>query len=382
MPRNLRKRGKKWYGRYKDSTGRWRFKALCPDLKMAKVMLAELERNSRRAALGLEDEIRNATPIVRLLDAYLTDGRNRWTPKHARDTERGLRRMLDGLSQIPEVTVERIQARRDKIGGSNRTKNWHVGTVETWLRWLEASGRITRSPIGHVPKLPLGGRHQTRTRRRLTVREAERLQRVLDETPIGDLVALLLGTGMRLGEAVSLTWDDLSGNELSLRADKTKTGRARRVVIAEDLRARLRQVQSSQGARLGRLPTGPDRIILGAKGGPMNPSWAAKQFRETLDRAGVRRTWPDGSTLDFHALRHTYATWLGEAGVDLGTASAILGHSSPATTARIYQDLTRLPLDQAAREVANPRRKRGTYLAHRNVSSGETRVDREGDLSD
>ena len=379
MPRNLIKRGKKWYGYYKDASGKWRYKALCADLKMARVMLAELERNARRAALGLEDEIRNATPIARLLDAYLADGRNRWTPKHAHDVEQGLRSMLKGMENLSEICIERIQARRDAHGGSNRTKNKLVSYVQAWLRWLETTGRISRSPLGRTPKLPLGGRHQVRTRHRLTAREADRVQRAVDKTPIGDLVALLLGTGMRLGEALSLTWDDFSGNELSLSANRTKTGRARKSVMAEDLRVRLRGVHAAQGARLGRLPAGSDRIILGVRGGPMNPSWASKQFRQALDRAGIKRQWPDGSTLDFHALRHTYATWLGEAGIDLGTASAALGHASPATTARIYQDLTKLPLEAAAKRVADLRAKPAGYLQDKNVSSGETRRDRKED---
>jgi site-specific recombinase XerD len=52
----------------------------------------------------------------------------------------------------------------------------------------------------------------------------------------------------------------------------------------------------------------------------------------------------------FHDLRHTTASWLVNAGVDLYTVGAILGHTAPATTAR-YAHLAHGTLDKAMRKL-------------------------------
>jgi hypothetical protein len=60
-------------------------------------------------------------------------------------------------------------------------------------------------------------------------------------------------------------------------------------------------------------------------------------LRTDLDAAGVPYAvaGPDGPLFaDFHSLRHTYLTMLGNSGVDLRTAQELAGHSSPILTAR------------------------------------------------
>jgi integrase len=64
-----------------------------------------------------------------------------------------------------------------------------------------------------------------------------------------------------------------------------------------------------------------------------------KEFSAAREKAGMPH-------VQFHDLRHTCASWLINAGVDLYTVGKILGHSGPATTAR-YAHLSTQTLEKA-----------------------------------
>lgn len=72
------------------------------------------------------------------------------------------------------------------------------------------------------------------------------------------------------------------------------------------------------------------------------------QLRDGFDEARKKAGLPTGVTL--HTLRHTCASWLINAGVDLYTVGRILGHSSPLTTAR-YAHLADASLKKAMRKL-------------------------------
>jgi integrase len=159
------------------------------------------------------------------------------------------------------------------------------------------------------------------------------------------MVALF--TGARLGEVLALRWSrvDLDGKTISIRealeltkagirfkAPKTKAGR-RDVTLPDLLVNALREhrkerleLQIKLGA--GRLP---DDALLFAnlEGGPLQPSNVSSDWGELAGRIGV----PD---VTFHGLRHTHASQLIDAGVDIVTISKRLGHARPSVTLAIY----------------------------------------------
>jgi integrase len=151
---------------------------------------------------------------------------------------------------------------------------------------------------------------------------------------------LSLDIGLRPGEAFALHWPDLEGDrifihlsledvngKLTLKKPKTP-GSIRRVKLAP------RTVASLAAHRERMAAEGKDTInglIFPARRGQFTrrPNLTKHSFRPILDRIGVSRR-------SLYTLRHTSATLLLHAGVDIKTVSRRLGHKDIQTTLRHY----------------------------------------------
>lgn len=145
------------------------------------------------------------------------------------------------------------------------------------------------------------------------------------------IVMLLLDTGMRLGECLKITTEDLDMQErtIVLPAENTK-GRRTRTVFFSVKMART----------LGRWMRFKDRytesaLLFPVKAGtPMEVRSFEGSFRKHLRRTGIEKNFSP------HALRNNFAKRCLMAGMDLYTLSRILGHSSVTVTEKAYLDLT------------------------------------------
>ena len=77
---------------------------------------------------------------------------------------------------------------------------------------------------------------------------------------------------------------------------------------------------------------------------PLDPASVRKRIQVILDHAGCRK-------LRFHNLRHTFTTLSLEAGMDVKTLSAIIGHNSVSTTLNVYTHVTDTMRQQAAAAI-------------------------------
>jgi integrase len=161
---------------------------------------------------------------------------------------------------------------------------------------------------------------------------------------ITPIVLLALNTGLRRGESLHLRWHDidLQRRILTVRGEDAKTRQTRHVPLNSEA-ANVLRVWAPP------LIDGEDYVFGGAE--ELKPLVAIrKTWVAVLGAAAVNR-------FRFHDLRHTFASKLVMAGVDLNTVRELLGHKSVAMTLR-YAHLA--PEHKAAAvEVLVPRLRDG-----------------------
>ena len=125
------------------------------------------------------------------------------------------------------------------------------------------------------------------------------------------LIAFQLG--MRLGEILSLTWDqiDLQRGFITLSERDTKNGQARLVPLTTSVRHALTELFKVRSLLTNKIFLYNGRSVGSVK----------KAFKTALKEAGIEN-------FRFHDLRHCAATNLRRAGVDTVTAMKIVGHKS------------------------------------------------------
>jgi integrase len=198
----------------------------------------------------------------------------------------------------------------------------------------------------------------------LTDEEKARFLEAIKGDRYENLFIVALGTGMRLGELLSLTWDQVDfaagfitvvkkgpgtpGTDLT--EGKTESSK-RTIPIFPDVRRALkdqRARQAEQKLYLGPLYEDHGLVFPNQLGKPENPSNVRnRHFKPALERAGLPRD------THFHALRHTFATSLLRQGVDVKKVSAWLGHADAGFTYRVYHHYIPEKIDQKEAERLN-----------------------------
>jgi integrase/recombinase XerD len=151
------------------------------------------------------------------------------------------------------------------------------------------------------------------------------------------LLTTMYATGMRIGEAVQLRVNDIDSKRMTILVSRGKGNKQRLVPLSPKLLAELRLFWQTHRNPVWLFPSHePDR--------PLNISSVERMCARARVRAGLKRRF------NTHALRHTFATELLEAGVDLLSIQKILGHRSVCTTAN-YTHVRRSHLQEACKSL-------------------------------
>jgi site-specific recombinase XerD len=178
--------------------------------------------------------------------------------------------------------------------------------------------------IGH----PGHNRGQTLPAEPLTAEEVRALFQATNRGDTGTrnraLLALLYGTGLRLGEALALRPADADLSSGTVRVLHGKGNKARTVGLDPGTAA---HVQAWVDARR-RLGHRNGKLFCRLDGGPWSPQAVREMLRRAREKAGLeKRVYP-------HGLRHTHAAELVAEGVPMDIIRDQLGHTSLAVTDR------------------------------------------------
>ena len=177
--------------------------------------------------------------------------------------------------------------------------------------------------------------------------------------PLYPIAALAVGTGMRRGEICALAWRAVDLNRATMQVERsleeTKAGlrfkppttaAGRRTIslpanVVEILRDhRRRLIEHRLAIGMGRLGN-DDMVFPMADGSPYSPDKLSYDWGHAVRDHKL-------PAVNFHALRHSHASALIAAGVDVVTVSRQLGHGSPAITLRVYAHAFSADKDEAA----------------------------------
>ncbi len=204
----------------------------------------------------------------------------------------------------------------------------------TALRW----GLLTENPFKKVSLLRLPYEQPAY----FTKEEFRRLLSLVGEQWLRELVIVAVSTGLRRGELLNLTWQDVDFERWLLHVHstenfRTKGGRRRAVPMSETLFHLLWNKAQHSNCQ----------YVFTLSGRKVSEDWISHKFKFYLRKAGL------SEKLHFHSLRHTFATWLVQEGVSIYEVQKLLGHSSISVT-QIYSHLAASELHGAVNKISLP----------------------------
>ncbi|MDF7809624.1 site-specific integrase, partial [Pontiellaceae bacterium B12219] len=198
---------------------------------------------------------------------------------------------------------------------SIKTLNEYYSRLNSFVSWLYENGNLSSNPVSKIKRIPLRGR-TTFKRRSLTETEIKNL---LDAAPEDrkQVYIFALSTGLRRKEISNLEAADFDKetNTLLLRGELTKNGLSQKLMLHREPFEILSHVTK------GKEPT--EKIFHVPH---------IDTFKSDLKKAGIEIFNSRREKVDFHALRHTFCTRLGRAGISPQIAKSLMRHSDMSTT--------------------------------------------------
>lgn len=350
---------KGFYARWHDRSRRPRQKEISlstKDEQQARLKLAQLEL---KQIAGEFDPWKDRAPkegvtVERAAQMYLSERDREAKAGHLSPrTARADRSVVDLFTAACPPGLAIAHAQREHVEDflaasdiSGRSFNTYVARLSGFFSWAQRRGLIADNPASEIRRRREGGGKESGAFPYLTRNEFDRLitQIEFDAEKEGlkdgevvwlaDFCKVMVGTGLRPGEMCALSWhwiSDLYGEapmiHIHIREGEfvPKWRRERTVPLAGRALGVVQRLHSGSG---GEGPVfRPRRSRRGDKG-RISSEYVSKRFVKYRREARL----PDSISL--HSLRHTYASWLVIAGVDLYRVQRLLGHRSIETTMR------------------------------------------------
>ena len=247
------------------------------------------------------------------------------------------------LTKLTPIDIQKMMnwvAEQVSNDAANKARRVLYTALEQAVKWQ----MIPRNPVQAVNRL----RVDTKEMKIWSTSEAAQFLDVARGHRLYALFYLAMSTGMRRGELLGLTWQNIQGNVLFVRqtlilvgnkptfsSPKTKQGH-RQIALAEDVLTVLAEHSKNQEAEatyLGDSWQDDKGLVFPSEvGTPLNPRNLERIWYSLQDKAGVTR-------IRFHDLRHLHASIAIKEGVDPKVLADRLGHSRASFTMDVYTHL-------------------------------------------
>jgi len=229
------------------------------------------------------------------------------------------------------VTADSFVAWRNRQKAAARTLNHYLQGMISFLNWMERVGRIKANPLKFVGKVDERGQKK-RVRRAFTDEELRKL--IEGSGPRGIIYFTAARTGLRSYELRQLKWGEVNLEapvpNMIVRVDTAKNKKEEAVCLVPEIVEALKAYRAARWS--------PADLVF-PKGIPR-----ASRLKVDAERNGIAYRDERGRYADFHALRHTWATFLQRNDVPQRFAMKLMRHSDIKLTSKVYTDEMQLPI--------------------------------------
>ncbi len=277
------------------------------------------------------------------------------------------------LYNLKTIQLQRYYNKLYKNGKSSNVIKTLNKLLKTFFNYAVGEGYLLKNPCSGK-RIVIPGEEETPKKEveTFSTEEILKFKEFIENHRLKALFLLALGTGLRQGELLGLKWSDFDNEYKTLKVQRSikqvniisangekeyktieqtpKSKNSIRVVpIPSSLIPVLKEHKTQQ--KLEKVKAGPSYIennfvFTTELGKTIDARNLLRSYKRILTRAGI-------TYRKFHALRHTYATKLFEAGVPLKTVQMLLGHSDISVTANIYTHVMPEEKTQAVERLNN-----------------------------
>jgi len=265
-------------------------------------------------------------PLNQFVIKFLIYSSHIHSENHTKSLRSTLRKLIEycGEGNLNELDkqdiISFVEWRLSKV--SNRSVKRDIADLSSAFNWAISKNYLTENLTKGIRKPKI----KEKLPAYYSEAEFEILKRNIDNPDILDIVEFALLTGIRQSDLINLTWKQIDFRNslliLDNRNSMTKSGKIHSLPLSVSALQILTKRELQQ--------TGSS--VFTNKGEKFKQWFLSKRFREYVDKAGL------SSQLNFHSLRHTFASWLIQKGVPLYVVSKLLTHSDLRVT-QIYSHL-------------------------------------------
>jgi integrase len=310
-------------------------------LKQAEVQIAKEEFGFVKNDITIEKLIDRFSEYNRVNNRESTTKRYKAVTDHFRQYLNAKHPSIVAVSQLSSEIIEGFKAhRRDswvnpngvpieddddrtentRLGARARTVNFEIDGVKTMLNLAIKWGYLKENPAKAIKPLRSDERKPVRY---LTIEECKRLLGASDPE-LRQIFFTFLHTGMRKAELENLQWGDvdLSRKIISIKSkeDWNPKTNEREIPLSDDMVKLFKEMKGNQ------VSPSQDQYVFAIKNTNRSHNWIRRELIVVAQKAGIK------DLTKVHTLRHTFASQLVMAGVDLPTVSKLMGHTDISTT--------------------------------------------------
>ena len=233
------------------------------------------------------------------------------------------------LKDLKTEQLQKLYNDKFRSGLSSRpVQTIHI-TMHNALSQAVKNGLILRN-VSEATTLPKGQKKEIRI---LSMQEQQLFMKACERERLGLAFLLDLNTGLRLGELLALRWQDINLPDglLTVRQSLCATKTQGLIFQEPKTKAGKRTIPLTKSVKeaLEAFKHDHDLVFCNDEGNPIYPRNFTRIFYRIIENAGLE-------PINFHALRHSFASRMLELNIHPKVVQELLGHSDVSITLNTY----------------------------------------------